>query len=64
MADLSDFKSNQIVRARIVGTSLTKTAEAFGVASSTVSKVITVFEKEGKTSSLKQKSGRKRKLSD
>ncbi len=29
-----------------------------------VLKVITAFEKEGKTSSLKQNSGRKRKLSD
>ena len=31
---------------------------------STVSKVITAFEKEGKTSAQKQNSGRKRKLSD
>ena len=38
-------------------------AELFGVARSTVSEVKTAFEKEGKTSSLKQNSGKKRKLS-
>ena len=48
----------------MAGTSATKTVELFGVASSTVSKVMTAFEKEEKTSSLKQNSGRKRKLSD
>ena len=58
MADLSDFKSSQIVGARMAGVSVTKAAELFAIARSTVSKVMTAFDKERKTS------GRKRKLSD
>ena len=61
MADLSDFKRGQIVGASSAGTSVTKTAEIFGVTRSNVSKVMTAIEKERKTSSLKQNSGRKRK---
>ena len=63
MADLSDFKRGQIVGARMAGTSVTKTAELFGEVRSTVSKIMTAFEKGGKTSP-KQNIGRKRKLSD
>ena len=63
MADLSDLKS-QIVGPRIAGARVTKTAELFVVARSTVSEVIRAFKKEGKTSSLIQNSVRKRKLSD
>ena len=43
---------------------VTKTVELFGVARNYISDVITAFEKGRKTSSLKQNSGRKRKLSD
>ena len=48
MADLSDFKRGQIVGARMAGASGTKTTELFAVARSTVLKVMTAFEKEGK----------------
>ena len=62
MASLSDFKRGQIVDARMTGACVTKTAELFGVARGIVWKIMIAFEKEGKTSSLKQNSGRKRKL--
>ena len=57
MADLSDFKRGQIVGACMAG------AELFYLAKTTVSKVMTVFEKAN-TFLLKQNSGRKRKLYD
>ena len=57
MTDQSGFKRSQIVGASMAGAR--KNVELFGVAGSTVSKVMTAFEKEGKTSSLKQKFGRK-----
>ena len=64
MTDLLDFETCQMIGARIAGASVRKIAELFGIAKSTVSIVMTAFVKEWKTSSLKQNSGRKRKLSD
>ena len=64
MADLLIFQRGPIVGARMIGDSVGKTAKLFGLARSNVSKVMTAFEKEGKTSSLKQNSRRKRKPPD
>ena len=63
MSYLSDFKRGQTAGARMTGARVTKPAELFGVERNTVLKVMTAFEKEGKTSQ-KQNSGKKRKLSD
>ena len=49
MVDLSDNKRSQIVGARQAGATVAKTTELFGEAKTTVSKVMTAFEKEGKT---------------
>ena len=48
MADRSDFKTGQIVGTRMVGVSVTKAAELFGAARSTVLKVVKTFDKEEK----------------
>ena len=50
MANLSYFKRGQIVGARMVGASVTKTVQMFGISRGTVSKVMVAFEKEKKTS--------------
>ena len=55
MAELPDFKRGQIVSARMAGASETKTVELFGVVRSTLSRVMTAFEKEEKTSSIWKK---------
>ena len=49
MADLSDFKSVQMIGAGMASTRVTKNTELFIVSSSVDSKVMAAFEKEGKT---------------
>ena len=62
MADLSDFIYQKLnIGVRMAGVNVTKTAELLGVSRCNVSKVMTAFKKEGKTSLHKQNSGRKRK---
>ena len=62
MADRSAFKRDQIVSNRMTGASVTKTTELRGVSRGAVSKLMKAFEEEGKTTPMKQNSGRKRKL--
>ena len=64
MADLSDFQRGQIVGARMAATSVTETARMLDVSRGTVSKVMTAFEREGKTSSAKHRSAQNSKLSE
>ena len=58
IANRSDFKRDEIIGSCMADASVTKTAELFGVVRCSASKVTAVFEKEGKTSSLKKNSGR------
>ena len=50
MEDLSDFQKGQFFGARMSGASVTRTVELFGIAR----RVMTAFEKEGKTFSLEE----------
>ncbi|XP_042897250.1 uncharacterized protein [Parasteatoda tepidariorum] len=64
MSDLTDFQRGQIVGARLVGATTTETSQILGVSRGTVSKVMTAYTQRSKTSSAKQNSGRKEKLSE
>ena len=61
MADLSEFKRGQFVGAHMAGASVSKTAELFGVARSTVPKIMTAFEKEKKNLLIETKLWKKTK---
>ena len=63
MPNLSNFERGQIVGAR-AGASVTESPRMQGVLRGTVSQVMTVFERERKTSSAKHRFGRKSKLSE
>ena len=64
MTNVSNFKKGQILGSYKAGASAAETAELFGVSRITESKVMTAFEKKGKTSPLKLHSRGKRKMSD
>jgi hypothetical protein len=51
MGDLSDFEKGEIVGARLVGASVTKSATLLGVQRVTVSKVMSAYQKNWKTTS-------------
>jgi transposase len=64
MEDLSDFEKEQIVGAHLTGASVIKTATFFVVSRATVSKVMSEYTNNGKTSSAKRNSGRKSTLTE
>jgi predicted transcriptional regulator len=58
MRDLYDFERGQIVGARLVGASVTKSATLLGVSRATVSKVMSAHTNHRKSTSAKRNRGR------
>jgi hypothetical protein len=59
MGNLSDFERGQILSARLAGTSVIKTVKLLDVSREPVSKVMSAYTNQGKTTSAKRSSGRK-----
>ena len=57
MHDLTELEKGQIVGARIVGASVTKTADVLGFSRAIISRTMTEFKKHGKTSSNRNNYG-------
>ena len=64
MGDLSDFQGGQAVEAPLAGAFVITTVSLLSVSSAAVAEVMTACTEDGKTSSAKGNSGRKRKLSE
>jgi len=64
MGDMSEFKRGQIVGARLAGAPVTRTASLCDVSTATVSRVMSAYHQEGRTTSNRINCGRKRKLSE
>jgi predicted transcriptional regulator len=64
MGNLSEFQRGQMVGARLVGASVTKTATLLGASRAAVSKVTMEYTTHGKTLSAKRNSGNKPKPSE
>jgi predicted transcriptional regulator len=57
MGEFSDIERGQIVGARLVGASVTKTAMLLGVSRTTVSEIMSAYTNHGKTTSTNRNSG-------
>jgi transposase len=64
MGDMSDFERGKIVGACLAGAFVTKTAMLLGILRATVSKAMSAYTNDGKTTSAKRKSGRKSALTE
>jgi hypothetical protein len=64
MGDLSDFERGEIVDARLVESSVTKTTTLSGVSRVAVSEAMSAYTNHGKTTSAKRNNGRKSMLTE